>query len=131
VEKNYAAWHRLKSSIQYDDSTRLGYRIREVWWVHLGHNIGDEEDGKGRSFTRPVLIVKGFNRHIFWGVPLTSIQKQGMYYYSFKIKGTTTVSTALLSQLRTLDAKRLVTKLGTVTEYDLDEVKKRLGVFLA
>ena len=30
----------------------------EVYWSSLGHNVGDEENGKGENFRRPVLIVK-------------------------------------------------------------------------
>ncbi len=31
-------------------------KVREVWFAHLGVNVGNEEDGKGKSFQRPVLI---------------------------------------------------------------------------
>jgi len=132
MQKDYEKWHRLKEAIHNaDESSRLGYRPREVWWVRLGHNVGDEEDGKGIEFTRPVLVVRGFNRHIFWGVPLTSIGKQGQYYYPFRVKGSSKTSTAMLSQLRVFDTKRLASKMGIIDIADLDEIKKKLSELLS
>ena len=62
VQKNYKAWNILKTNINSVPNAPLAYKERDVWWVSLGHNIGDEEDGKGNSFSRPVLIVKGFSK---------------------------------------------------------------------
>jgi mRNA interferase MazF len=65
--KNFDAWNGLKK-IQ-DAKDRLAQPIfcreRDISWISLGLNIGDEEDGKGDFFERPVLVVKKFNNNLF------------------------------------------------------------------
>ncbi len=98
---------------------------REIWWVAVGHNIGDEEDGKGKKFARPVLILRKFNHHLFWGIPLTTINKRGKYYASF-CYGSIPVNIAILSQLRAYDSKRLLMKDGIIKEVDFAVIQLRL-----
>ena len=69
--KRFRAWHKLKYKISHNSDLPLGYKERDIWWLSLGHNVGVEEDGKGEMFNRPVLVVKGFNKDLFWGVPLS------------------------------------------------------------
>ena len=40
----------------------------------MGVNVGHAMDGKNQFYHRPVLIVRKFNPHLFFGVPLTSSQ---------------------------------------------------------
>lgn len=44
---------------------------REVWFAHLGINVGNEEDGKGVTFQRPVLIIKKVG-NMYFVAPMTS-----------------------------------------------------------
>jgi hypothetical protein len=37
-------------------------------------------DSKNQFYNRPVLIMRKFNPHIFFGVPLTTKIKQNPYY---------------------------------------------------
>jgi mRNA-degrading endonuclease toxin of MazEF toxin-antitoxin module len=129
--KNFPGWHALKQSIDSLTGARpMGYKDRDVWWLSVGHNVGFEENGKGPAFRRPVLVVRGFSKEVFWGVPLTSKIKSGIYYHTFTITGATTQSTALLSQLRTFDTKRMISKVGMVNEADFKEIKKQLRAFI-
>ena len=73
---------------------------------------------------RPVVIIKKFDADLFWGVPLTSTPRTGSYYYSLDFKGR--VSTVLLFQMRLLDRKRLLRKVGTVLEGDFFALKEQL-----
>lgn len=104
--------------------TQLTYKARDIWWTTIGHNLGDEEDGKGALFSRPVLVLKTFNRHLFWGIPLSTVQKNGKYYYQFTVHGKH--STALLSQLRIFDTKRLLDRYGMINQDDFRIVKKKV-----
>lgn len=36
----------------------LFVKPREIRFAQLGVNVGNEEDGKGKAFKRPVLILK-------------------------------------------------------------------------
>lgn len=126
--KDFETWSLVKESIQKKAGNPPGYKEREIWWAQLGVNIGDEEDGKGISFSRPVLIVKGFSRNLVWVIPLTSSKKQGLYYHVFKLDYTT--STALLSQLKALDVRRFTQRIGMIEEKSFEELKQKLKGFL-
>lgn len=126
--KRFRAWHSLKIKINLSNNIPNGYKERDIWWVSVGHNVGIEEDGKGGDFSRPVLIVKGFSKYQFWGVPLSTTKKTGIYYHPFMACGN--VSTALLSQLRVYDTRRLINKYGVVGVKDFATIKKKLQGFL-
>jgi len=49
----------------------------------FGKNIGFEQNGSGDNFSRPVLIVKKFNNHMFWCVPLSTKQKTFDFYFNY------------------------------------------------
>ena len=74
-------WHAYKLYLRR--KKRRYFDERQIWWFARGFNIGDEEDGKGERFLRPVLIIRKFNQNVFWGVPVTSQNKSGQYYLPF------------------------------------------------
>lgn len=62
--KKFSDWLTRKSSL--DARSHIpSFSEGEVFWCSLGENIGDEECGKGSEFTRPVLVLRKFNKHIF------------------------------------------------------------------
>lgn len=124
MRKDFTDWMELKSSINNSYKRPSGYRQQEVWWVSIGTNVGFEEDGKGIKYSRPVLIVRGFSKELFWGIPLSTTKNRGKYYYEFKVNGKPSV--ALLSQLRPFDTLRLITRYGSVAEDDFKVIKVRL-----
>lgn len=126
--KRFRAWHKLKYRISHNSDLPLGYKERDIWWLSLGHNVGVEEDGKGEMFNRPVLVVRGFSKYLFWGVPLSTTDKTGKYYHSFVVGGK--VSTALLSQMRVFDTRRLISKYGMIGAKDFNTIKFKLIEFL-
>jgi mRNA interferase MazF len=73
-----------------------------------------------------VLVVRGFSKELFWGVPLTSKERTGHYYYQFKLNGK--ISTAIISQLRTYDTSRIsgANRLGKINEEELLNIKRLL-----
>lgn len=113
---------------------RLFFHEREVWYCHLGENIGFEQDGRGDTFLRPIVIIRKFNNDIFWGVPLTRTQKDLPFYFTFTITtedgALAEKSTAVLSQIRLVDAKRLRRMIGYISEADIISLKKRLKALL-
>ena len=127
--KRFKAWARLKRKLQDQKTLPAGYKERDIWWVSLGHNVGVEEDGKNENFDRPVLIVKGFSKYLFWAVPLSTTEKRGKYYHPVMVNGN--LSVILLSQLRTLDTRRLISKYGMLNQKDFSEVRSKLRDFLS
>ena len=129
MNKDFRKWH-TKKELLHKEKVRPFFHEREVWFCTLGVNIGFEQDGSGGEFLRPALVIKKFNNEVFWGLPLTKNLKKSKYYYQFFIEGQPEMSTAILSQMRLVDAKRLQYKMGDVSKKDLREIKKRLVEFL-
>lgn len=102
---------------------------REIWWCSLGANIGFEQDGKGDEYRRPILVIRRFNKSIFWGVPLTTKTKEGKYYYAIDL-GDGLHRMVILSQLRLLDSKRLADKIGMLPKEQFVVVKEKLTEIL-
>lgn len=121
MEKPFDRWNALKKRIDAKSVDRMLYfHEREVWWCSLGLNVGVETDGKNDHFERPVLIIKKFNGLMLWVLPLTSQQRTGDHFHSIKHdRGT---SCARLSQLRTISSKRLLRKIGMVSEEEFRSV---------
>ena len=90
----------------------------------MGVNIGHEMDGKNQFYNRPVLIVRKFNPHIFFGVPLTTKIKPNPYYFPIRFKDRE--QCVMLSQLRLWDGKRLKHKMGQLPDDQFETVKKAL-----
>lgn len=129
MEKDFSQWHTLKTAIQKSEQ-RFHVHEREIWFCSLGLNVGYEQDGRGEKSSRPVIIVKKFNQDLSWCVPLTRTKKLNHPYFlsfSFDDKGQ---SSAILSQIRLIDKKRMQYKIGTMSLSDFEEMKKRLRQFL-
>jgi mRNA interferase MazF len=124
MEKDFDAWNIKKKAID-SDLPRIFCHQREIWWRSLGINIGFEQDGKGKNFDRPVVVLKAFSRDLFWGVALTSKIKKGAFY--FPVGFTDGVeAVAILSQIRIIDTKRLVRKIAILDEVIFNELKNAL-----
>lgn len=126
--KNFQKWHDKKSDL-HENQIRLHFHEREVWSSAIGANIGFEQDGKGDEYLRPVLVLKKFNNETLWALFLTKKTKTGKYYFEFKSKDYD-MSTANLSQLRLIDSKRLKYRVGSISEADFTELKKRIIALL-
>ncbi len=75
MENDYDNWNNLKKDTS--KKNRVFFDKGEIWFLSMGKNIGDEEDGKNQNFERPVLITRKFNNNVFLSVPLTSQPKEG------------------------------------------------------
>jgi mRNA interferase MazF len=122
MQKDFDKWNLEKKSIHSNQEFPF-YNEREIWWCSLGVNVGFEQDGTGQKFDRPVLVIKGFNKNTFLCVGLTGKKKIGKYYfYLGKIEGRD--STAVLSQIRVIDTKRLIRKIETLEDKTFQELMK-------
>lgn len=118
----FIQWTKLKIRIHISNNSKLYFCEREIWWTSLGVNIGYEQDGKNERFERPVLILKVFNRDIFWALPITSKEKTGKYYYQFEHSGNK--YSVILSQIRLISSKRLLRKIRVLPDTDFEKVRK-------
>jgi mRNA interferase MazF len=127
MEKDFLGWAKEQQKLEAKQRI-VTFHEREIWWCALGTNLGFEMDGKDKLRTRPVLIVKRFNQHLLWVVPLTSKPKQGTFYLPVIYQGRT--SYLVLSQLRAISSKRLLRMLWTMPHRRFAEVRERLRGFL-
>ena len=131
MEKDFKKWHGKKELID-EIKQRPFFHEREIWFCHIGLNIGFEQDGSSEEFLRPVVIIRKFTDKIFWGIPLTRSKehhkinkKSEKYYYSLVfIPGVKSV--AILSQIRLIDARRLARLMGMMEEKDFKILKQKL-----
>jgi mRNA interferase MazF len=111
--KDFDTWNELKKIV--DERAQLPYfREREVWWCSLGLNVGHEEDGKHNQYERPVLVLKKFNRELFWALPLSTPIGSSRYHFAL-YRNRDEISYLLLSQLRLISSRRLTRRM-----YSLD-----------
>lgn len=124
--KDFDSWNAKKKWI-HSQQPQVFFHIREVWWCSLGVNIGFEQDGKGEKSARPVLIFKKFNNEICWALPLSlqiKTKEKTAHFYSTVSLEDGIPRTALLSQLRLIDGKRLLIKIGMIDEANYTEIQK-------
>lgn len=117
--ENFKNWIDIKFRI-HSKLSRPSYKQSEVWWCYIGQNVGDEEYGKGETFTRPVLVLKKFNRNLCLAVPISTVTKDNKYYISIKYHGN--YYSALISQVRSIDAKRLKNRITELSNQDFTKV---------
>jgi len=61
---------------------------------------------------------------MFWGIPLTTNEKVGEFYQ--KITHDQGVSWVALSQIKTFSTKRLLRKIGRISEQEFKVIHKKL-----
>lgn len=127
MDKDFDTWSARKK--QFNKRTlppSLVFQEREIWWMSLGINVGQEIDGKHGNFERPVLIVRKFNKNQFLGIPLTSQKRKGRGYASLFL--TDSVSWACLYQIRSLSSLRLLRKKGKISHDDFLKIKNEMNL---
>ncbi len=122
-EKEFNKWNKLKKKIDFK-KLKIFYRERDIWWANLGKNVGVEQDGKNDNFTRPILILMKFNKNSFWGLPTSTQEKKGKYFYTFKRDNME--YSINLSQLRLFSSKRLFKKLSRLNKEDFEGIKNKI-----
>src|SRR3989338_2538909 len=119
MRKDFKKWHNQKQKIE-NERPRVFFSKRKIWSCYLGENVGYEQDGRGEEFLRPVVILKKSNKEVSWVIPLTRTEKKNQYYFQFQFQKKKDTSTAILSQIRLVDAKRLKYKIGDMKQKDFE-----------
>lgn len=109
MKKDFDSWNEIKKRADAE-SPRL-YTVREMWWCRFGVNVGTEQDGRGDNFLRPAIILRGFGADACLVAPLTTSAREHPLRVSVgTVDGRP--ARANLSQLRVVDTRRLVEKIG-------------------
>lgn len=125
----YDEWNSVKKLIHKKEKT-LHFRQRDIYFISVGRNIGQESYGKKELFLRPVLIYKKLSHTSFIGIPLTSKIKEGSYYFSFNYKKDV-ISTAMFNQIRVFDIRRAYYKSGIIKLSDYKKLETKLDEFMS
>ncbi|MHB1769610.1 MAG: type II toxin-antitoxin system PemK/MazF family toxin [Minisyncoccota bacterium] len=92
-------------------------------------NVGTELDGKGDRFLRPCIIMRAFGSDACLVVPLTtSTREHPLRIPVGNVQGEE--ARANISQMRIIDTRRLVEKIGFLDEHLFQELKKRVKALL-
>jgi mRNA interferase MazF len=124
MEKDFDGWNEEKKGINERQDAPFCHE-REVWWCALGVNVGFEQDGSGRQHNRPVLILKGLSAQTFLAIPLTTSK------HMHPLRRTAGIvegkeARALLSQMRVIDTKRLIRKIGYLEKDHFEDIREAI-----
>ena len=126
--KNFDVWNNKKKIIHNQPAGPFCHE-RELWWCTLGLNIGFEQDGSNVEYRRPVLILKGLSKETCFVIPLTTSANIHKFRPSIGIvEGKE--ACALLSQIRVIDTKRLVNKIGYLDKEIFSNIRKTIKEML-
>ena len=128
IQKDFDNWNSEKKRLENVGHDSLVVHEREIWWCSIGINLGDEQDGKNELFERPVLVLRKFNNKIVWVLPMSTQQKDGIYYHSLEHDGKT--FSVLLSQLRLLSVKRFRRFLRKISPHQFILIQEKVAGLL-
>jgi mRNA-degrading endonuclease toxin of MazEF toxin-antitoxin module len=109
-KKDFEKWNKKKRNIHQENKAPFCHE-REIWWCTLGLNIGFEQDGSGEEFRRPILVLKSFSAQTCLVIPLTTAPQDHPMRPSIGLVDGK-MARVLLSQMRVIDTRRLVRKIG-------------------
>ncbi len=126
MQKDFDKWNEKKKTINNERELRL-YHAREIWWCSLGINVGAEEDGTGEKYDRPVLVLAGLSRKTCLIAPLTSSGEiHKMRIPIGTIDRTKKENSVIISQIRVIDTKRLIYKIGFLNKSIFETITKAI-----
>ncbi len=127
--KNFDDWNAEKKDLHNELSPVIYPKVRYIWYVKWGVNIGFESDGK-KEFRRPVLVLAKIGS-LYWVVPLTSKLKENYFHHTLSSvvfsHSEVENSVVMLSQARIIDEKRFIHEIGIIEGKDeFREIQKKM-----
>jgi dTDP-4-dehydrorhamnose reductase len=123
-QKLFDDWNSIKKKT---NNRHLDFNVRagDIWWMTQGVNIGSEIDGKGKSFTRPCLVLKIVGGEMLLVVPLTSKSKKYDGYMPLKLGNRENMM--CLNHIKTISKKRILGRISHISEKQLEEIKVKIA----
>jgi len=122
-KKDFDKWNNVKKETHSNNDYLPLYHERQVRWCRLGANVGFEQDGTGKDFSRPVLILKGLSRHVCLVIPLTTSTKENIYHMPVGDVDDK-VAAVIISQVRLVDTRRLDQHIATIEKKTFEGIRK-------
>ncbi len=117
--KDFDNWNDIKKLV-HAKLVNVSAHKREIWWVSFGVNVGSEQDGKGLKFERPVVIIKKLSPNVYYVLPLSTKCKAVQMH--IPIHHDSITGYVLLDQMKAMDKKRFLRKIGTVEVVEFDNI---------
>ncbi len=124
-ESEYDKWNERLKYLNVSGKRGPFFKEGEIWWCSIGLNVGFEENGKGELCNRPVFILKKLNNAMFIGIPISSVKKEGKYYFPICMRGGRNC-VVLLSQIRVFDSRRLTQRIMIVGDREYFQIRKAI-----
>ena len=128
VELTTRSWQEDAKAWQWSSEGGGQYEIIPVDFKQRGTRVTVflKEDAKEFcSEWRLESIIKKYSNDIFLGIPLTTTQREGSFYFQFEFKNK--ISTAILVQHKLYSNKRLIKKMGMINKEDFIKLKEALN----
>lgn len=125
-KKHFEEWSQIKQKID-DDEKMVFIRAGEIRWMILGVNVGSEMDGKGASFTRPVLVLHVVGKKLALIAPLSTKMKDAPGYIVLDWKKKK--NSLCIHQMKVVSQKRMLNRIGKISENKLQNVKNEIKHF--
>lgn len=119
--KRFLEWIGLKEELHTKTHKPPFVSEGDIWWCSMGENVGSEINGKSDKFSRPAIVLKKLAHGFYFVVPTTTQHRTGSWYVPFRHHRKDMV--ACLQQARSIDHRRLWSKLGSLDDADLEKVK--------
>lgn len=127
MPKDFEQWGKEKARL-HDTGKGPFLRPGDVRWSAIGVNVGSEIDGKGEGrYTRPVLILDVFGKHLALVAPLSTKLHKHPGYLHFEIGGRTTA--ICIHQVRVLSQKRIFDRTHKLSDSRLQQVRHAVRTF--
>ena len=127
-QDKFDEWNNLKKNLDNKEKI-IDFYQGNIYFMSIGKNIGHEVYGKEKLFLRPVLVYKKLTKSTFLGIPLTSKEKEGSYFFPFSYKKGKK-SVAMFHQMRVFDIKRSEYLSGKINKNTFENLKKKLSDFM-
>jgi mRNA interferase MazF len=119
--KRFLEWFGVKQRLHEAQHDPPLVSEGDIWWASVGENVGSEINGKSALFSRPVVIYKKLSHGFYFVVPTTTQERAGTWFVGFRQQDKAML--ACLHQARSIDHRRLSSKLGTMDDEDFERVK--------
>lgn len=129
ILKIFTDWTKIKVKVHLFSKKEIYPKIREIWWVSIGQNIGVEINGKNKNFERPVVIMKVFNNFSALVAPISSTVKKDKYCIQFKNEKDEE-NIIKMSQIRSMSTKRFIRKVGDLNIEDFEKIRELFRTFM-
>ncbi|MCK9369035.1 type II toxin-antitoxin system PemK/MazF family toxin [Candidatus Dojkabacteria bacterium] len=121
--KDFKNWGKVKIKLEKDSHIPALFNEGDIWWTSIGVNLGTEICGKGRNFTRPVLVIKKYNKYSFLGIPLSTKLYSQNYYIPILVNRER--QSCVLSQAKVFSSLRIENRITEISKEDLKRIIRK------